>query len=444
VVPSASRRTQIYPHLFTLEGDRVLLAGPNRGDTAVLDTGTWRWTDIPDIPVERLWGAATLAAFDADEGPRRLRLTGGADTAVTGRADGRTYEIDVTNPRAGWREGPTMAQGRAHLNVVGLPDGSHLAVGGGSGLVNGDLRGGPVFTAELLREGAAAWEEVPGQTVRRTYHSTAWLLPDGRVVSAGDDRDAVVRDLETYSPPYLFAGPRPQVLHAPAAVEYAATFRIATPDAARVGTVVMVTPGSTTHATDMTQRTGRLRILARDADGLVVRAPRAPGGLMPGYQMLMLVDDAGVPSVGRWVRLALPGTPPPGDGDGPARPDAPAPPSAAPLPRPSAARPPGVISPAAPPSGEVASAPGATAAPRLRAVGLQRRGTTTRVLLRSTHAGTVTVTAGRGPRAVAVCRVRVRPMRVATCRLGTRARPLTAVLRARGGTVRLSLPAAAP
>ncbi len=47
----------------------------------------------------------------------------------------------------------------------------------------------------------------------RGYHSTALLLPDASVVSAGGDTDPVrgiVNDIaEIFSPPYLFRGGRP-------------------------------------------------------------------------------------------------------------------------------------------------------------------------------------------------------------------------------------------
>ena len=57
------------------------------------------------------------------------------------------------------------------------------------------------------------WTPMASQGQGRGYHSTAILLPDARVLSAGDDTVAGggwENDIaEIYSPPYLFAGPPP-------------------------------------------------------------------------------------------------------------------------------------------------------------------------------------------------------------------------------------------
>ncbi|MBC7530381.1 MAG: hypothetical protein H7318_02320 [Oligoflexus sp.] len=50
--------------------------------------------------------------------------------------------------------------------------------------------------------------------VLRLYHSTVILLPDGRVLSIGGGLGAAFnthKNMEIYSPPYLFKGPRPRL-----------------------------------------------------------------------------------------------------------------------------------------------------------------------------------------------------------------------------------------
>ena len=54
----------------------------------------------------------------------------------------------------------------------------------------------------------------------------------------------------------------------------------------------------------MNQRLVVLETLrTRDGVGVDVRAPGGPGAAPPGYYMLFVFDNAGTPSVARWVRV---------------------------------------------------------------------------------------------------------------------------------------------
>ena len=88
------------------------------------------------------------------------------------------YETPVKPTRA-------MAFGRRQHNLTVLADGSVLATGGnssGASLV--DLNAG-VYNAEVWNPGTGKWRTLAAESVTRQYHSTAMLLPDGRVLSAG-------------------------------------------------------------------------------------------------------------------------------------------------------------------------------------------------------------------------------------------------------------------
>ena len=102
-----------------------------------------------------------------------------------------------------------MAHGRAYHNMTLLPDGTVLASGGSSRSDGLDLTKS-VLPAEIWNPDTETWTEVDALQNGRQYHSTALLLPDGRVLMAGggavgggtDDQ----RTAEIYSPPYLFKG----------------------------------------------------------------------------------------------------------------------------------------------------------------------------------------------------------------------------------------------
>jgi hypothetical protein len=130
------------------------------------------------------------------------------------------------------------------------------------------------------------------------------------VLSAGDDRNPVSEDLpeeqspidtgEIYSPPYLFAGPRPAISSAPEAVRWDVPFSIdATGD---VDDAVLIAPGAVTHANDMNQRLVPLAVAGEHPGGVTLPSPPSANVAPPGWYMLFVLDD-GVPSIAKWVRL---------------------------------------------------------------------------------------------------------------------------------------------
>ena len=214
-----------------------------------------------------------------------------------------------------WRETAPMAHGRSYHNLTLLPDGTVLASGGGSRSDGVDIANA-VKPAEIWNPDTETWTTVASLTNGRLYHSTALLLPDGRVLMAGggalpgsiavDQKNA-----EIYSPPYLFKGARPTITAAPATMQYGATFDVTTPDAAQIAHVSLIRSPSVTHAIDMNQRFQFLNFT--QASGKVtVTAPANANLAPPGDYMLFIVDTNGVPSVAKFVRAQAPAdtTPP--------------------------------------------------------------------------------------------------------------------------------------
>src|SRR5664280_733039 len=89
--------------------------------------------------------------------------------------------------------------------------------------------------AEIYDPSTDSWRAVASAVVARMYHSVALLLPDGRVVTAGNtpskgqhvawnqDPDHEEMRLEIYSPPYLFRGSRPVITSVPHEWRYGQT-----------------------------------------------------------------------------------------------------------------------------------------------------------------------------------------------------------------------------
>jgi galactose oxidase len=143
---------------------------------------------------------------------------------------------------------------------------------------------------------------------QRGYHSTAVLLPDGRVISAGSDsKQPLENTYEIYSPPYLFNGARPTITAAPASITYGQQFTITTPDAATIGRVALLRPGATTHANHMDDHSYLNLTWTAGSGSLTVTAPASANTAPPAYYMLVIVNANGVPSVMSFVQLQASG-----------------------------------------------------------------------------------------------------------------------------------------
>jgi len=212
-----------------------------------------------------------------------------------------------------WDAGPTMNHPRRHLNAVLLPDGTVLAVGGRSDSEDPAMEPTqPVYEAELydpLGPSNAGWRRMAAMTRPRMYHSTALLLPDGRVLSAGGTYVSPSfpseENAEIYSPPYLFRGPRPAIMSAPESVGYGQEFAVLTPSPSAISSVVLMRPGSVTHSVNMEQRHVALEFqLSPIPEALMVRAPASGELAPPGYYMLFILNAQRVPSEAAIIRLS--------------------------------------------------------------------------------------------------------------------------------------------
>jgi hypothetical protein len=181
-----------------------------------------------------------------------------------------------------------------------------VLVTGGVGADGFNNEAAPVLRAELWNPVSETWTTLPAMKVTRGYHSTAVLLPDGRVLVAGGGQGALAagnhNNAEIYSPAYLFKGARPRVTAVPTAVTYGQAFSITTPDAAAIEKVSLIGLGSVTHAFDANQRFASLHYSVAGG-GLRVTAPANGNIAPPGYYLLFIVNGKGVPSVAKMIKI---------------------------------------------------------------------------------------------------------------------------------------------
>ena len=324
----------LYPKTFWMPSGRGYVVGPSHLNSwfmALPSPLNLSRTDAGDPQRERTYGTGVLRplAFDSAWGSV-MRIGGSSHPNNDGDDDNDIPDTPGSNYRRldavastevfdeaanRWTAGPSLNQRRGHHNTVLLPNSTMVTVGGG---VGGDDQW-EVTSNRAERQvelfDGTRWILGPAGAESRAYHSTALLLPDGSVLSAGDDNpDATdvspqLDTYEIYKPPYFFKGARPSIAAAPAATGYGTTFAVRTPNS-DIARAVLAAPGAATHATDMSQRVVTLPVTRRsDGTGYDVRTPVNRNIALPGHYMLFLVDTQGRPSVARWIALATPAGP---------------------------------------------------------------------------------------------------------------------------------------
>jgi hypothetical protein len=298
----------LYPWLDVAPDGRAFYSGPDQTMRKINPSGTGAWQSYAQRDaINRTYGGHAM--YDIG----KILVAGGGSSTKDARTidvNGATPVVSATAP---------MAFGRRQNNVTLLADGTVLATGGnssGASLV--DLANG-VYAAELWNPATGQWKTLAAQQMTRQYHSTALLLPDGRVLSAGggicgvcDQVGYLAKNAEVFTPPYLYKkdgsgqlAPRPTVTSAPATVGYGAALPIDTPDAASIRKVALMRLGAVTHSVDMDQRYVPLSFGAGSGT-LTATGPANANVAPPGPYMLFVVDAAGVPSVAKMVTVPPP------------------------------------------------------------------------------------------------------------------------------------------
>ena len=287
-----------YPFLFEMPDGRIIHAGSYEGtvDTRVLDLSTGAWSVLDSNPIDA--GSAVMYA------PGKIMKAGkwaNSDPPYVA-AHANTYVMDLNQGAPQWRTTAPMNFPRAYNMLTLLPDGTTLATAGSRSTDPGNGAQG-VLEAEIWSPASETWTTMARMRNPRMYHGTSILLPDGRVIVAGSGRYGSPEQFnaEIFSPPYLFKGARPVITSAPAVVAPGQTFDVETP-ATDVEAVTMIRIGAMTHSFNSDQRFMNLPFTS-EGGVLQVTAPANVHVMMPGYYMIFVVNAAGVPSVGAFVRV---------------------------------------------------------------------------------------------------------------------------------------------
>ena len=288
-------------------------------------SGAGTWTALPNVlQPNGLCDYAPSVLYDVDQ----VLFVGGGNPPTP-----NAETIDLSQPQLAWVATTPMNFSRRQHNATILPDGTVLVTGGtrgggapGTAAAFNDLDPGqPVHIAELWDPKTGQWTMLAAENTDRCYHSTAVLLPDGRVLSAGggefilnegtpqqvaNNPQDTHYDAQVFSPPYLFKGPQPQITSAPDSVQYGDTFEIGTAQPEQIATVSLIRLSSVTHSFNAGQR---INFLPSQVAGgtLTATAPPNANVCPPGHYLLFIVNLQGVPSVAEIIQVSAPVAAPP-------------------------------------------------------------------------------------------------------------------------------------
>ncbi|WP_344092768.1 N,N-dimethylformamidase beta subunit family domain-containing protein [Microbacterium deminutum] len=288
-----------YPFTDLMPNGKVFAMGPSEDVSYVLDVNAQTWTPVGASGVVN--GSAVMYR------PGKVLYSGGAASVInTATAAAATSVIDLTAPSPTWRHTSPMNTARVYHTLTMLADGKVLAVGGEQTSDQTTVTSG-VLSTEIWDPATETWTTGPSMSAARNYHSTAVLMPDGRVLVAGGGHENGLSDAgqyssQIYSPAYLSNGPRPTISSATASTSYGGTITVNTPDAAGISAVNLVSLGADTHQADMGQHFVPLNFTA-GSSSLSVTSPSGAAIAPPGDYMMFIVNSAGVPSVASMVHI---------------------------------------------------------------------------------------------------------------------------------------------
>ena len=343
------RRYLFFPRAFQLPNGRLFFATPMPANFSGGTEGTHFSTaydlvsgDYVDPKIAEPEGAyhnwdrpaVMLPLLPQEDYRVRLMFVGGVNP--------RRLDLGAASPS--WQETADRAasvetRDRQYSNVVLLPTGQVCVVGGMAEVGNSDTTQpppeDPVLEAEIYTPGidwtagnysaADSWAVKEAGVHARNYHSSALLLPNGKVWVAGGNTHARsgnpdddltlsngvtkkrgIRQIELYEPDYIATPNRIEITNFPTVLAYGEEFTLEIDRAAtNVKYVALIRAGSVTHSTNNDQRFVALTINARNGNTLTLTAPPTGNVAPPGYYMIWVVDNSDQPcQLARFVRIA--------------------------------------------------------------------------------------------------------------------------------------------
>jgi hypothetical protein len=291
----------LYPRMHLLPNGKVSTCGMHT-TIRTYDIATRRWAIVGMLSTYRHYAPSFLLPIEnSNDVKGKILVAGGslnATSVSTNSAEIIDYDASTTDSPI-VRPVPPMQEGRKFTTLSTLPDGKCVIFGG-------SRQGTAAYIKfpEMFDPTTETWQSLPPCQVDRGYHSVALLLPDGRIWTAGNTPNTTIREFrsEIFSPWYMSAS-RPTITSVVNIGDYGGQITITSPDALSIDKISLVRLQSTTHHYDANLRFIWLQKLSRTTNTLFVRAPLNNMIAPPGYYMIHIINEEGVPSPGKIVKI---------------------------------------------------------------------------------------------------------------------------------------------
>jgi hypothetical protein len=307
--------------MFAQSGGSVFHAGPSAQMNWITTAGAGTITSAGDRGADPYSINGNAVLYDVG----KILKVGGASayqqSTGTTYATNSAYFIDISG---GYGKTPVvkrltpMSYQRAFSNSVVLPNGYVVEIGGQS-IPEPFTDSAAILVPEIWNPTTQQFSFLNPMQTPRTYHSTAILLPDGRVFVGGGGQCGPGcpqnhLTAEILTPPYLLnsdgsAATRPALIAASTSLSATLGGTIKAVTTGQVVSFVLMRLSATTHTVNNDQRRIPLSIstttaLSEGEYSYTLSMPSSdPGVVLPGYYMLFALNDNGVPSVSTTIQI---------------------------------------------------------------------------------------------------------------------------------------------
>ena len=288
----------LYPRMHLMPSGLIASVGSGVDDRVYdPNTGKWLWTGKT---MQRHYGTSVLLPLqNADTEKGKILVCAGSP----GSPEPSTNTAEIAEPSGTngltRRSVQSMQYARKHVSPVILPTGQIVIFGG-----NVQTNKSPVLFPEMFDPVTESWTVWPAATVPRQYHSVALLLHDGRVWTAGTTTSQTAKEVrvEIFKPWYI-SETRPSISGGATGGNYGGTITIPTPNPAAIKKVSLVKVSAMTHHYNTDQRLIWLQISGTTGSSITVKAPINNKLAPPGYYLIHVLNGAGVPSIGTYIKI---------------------------------------------------------------------------------------------------------------------------------------------